>query len=270
MLRNRFALGRRLTIRSRLATVFVLGALAPADGSRVFAAPPFKSPCIVALGDSTTFGYSVEDSYPKQLEHALQQQGRAARVVNAGVNNDTTQGALRRLKKDVLRHEPDVVLIQFGLNDQTMRLYQRPQDVVSYVALAEFARNLRSLVQKTRERGATPILMTPNPMIWTAALEHHYPEGPHLDPPHGGNRLLAEYVTTVKQIAADAQVPIVDVFAAYQPVEESDTEKIETYYLPDGVHPSEKGYALNVKLLLPEVLKALRNQSTDEEIACRR
>jgi lysophospholipase L1-like esterase len=246
-----------------------IGVVLPIAAHRASAdEPAVQEPlCIVCLGDSTTFGYSVDANYPKQLEQRLTgKEGLSVRVVNAGVNNDTTQGALKRLEKDVLAHRPDVVLIQFGLNDQTMRLYQKPEEITPYVALESFAENLKSIVQRVQRQGASPILLTPNLMIWTDTLEHHYPDGPYLDPPHGGNRLLAEYVTKVKDVAAAERVPVIDVFAAYDDLQKDESQHISEYFLPDGVHPSARGYALNVDLVVPQLRKMLRGRADDRKM----
>ena len=54
---------------------------------------------IVALGASNTYGKGVarNQAYPAQLEAILRAKGANVRVVNAGINGDTTEGMLQRL-----------------------------------------------------------------------------------------------------------------------------------------------------------------------------
>lgn len=54
---------------------------------------------IVALGTSNTRGRGVspQQSYPAQLQAMLRAKGENARVINMGVNGDTTAGMLARL-----------------------------------------------------------------------------------------------------------------------------------------------------------------------------
>jgi acyl-CoA thioesterase-1 len=54
---------------------------------------------IVALGTSNTYGQGVarNEAYPAQLQAQLKSRGIDARVINAGVNGDTTKGMLLRL-----------------------------------------------------------------------------------------------------------------------------------------------------------------------------
>lgn len=54
---------------------------------------------IVALGTSNTRGRGIppQQSYPAQLQAVLRAKGDNVRVINMGVNGDTTAGMLRRL-----------------------------------------------------------------------------------------------------------------------------------------------------------------------------
>ncbi|MGB0653381.1 MAG: GDSL-type esterase/lipase family protein [Thermoplasmatota archaeon] len=69
---------------------------------------------IVAFGDSYTegTGASRAEAYPALMTQAL---GR--KVVNAGVNGETAQEAFPRLERDVLRHDPSLVIVEFGVNE---------------------------------------------------------------------------------------------------------------------------------------------------------
>src|SRR5258708_40038930 len=58
---------------------------------------------IVALGASNTYGKGVArgQDYPAQLQAMLRARGYAARVINAGINGDTTGGMASRLDSAV-------------------------------------------------------------------------------------------------------------------------------------------------------------------------
>ena len=107
--------------------------------------------------------------------------------------------------------------------------------------------------------------MTPNPMCWTPTLERHYPEGPYLDPPRGGNLLLQEYVKTVRRISPAENVPLVDIFQAYEDFENTSGRPMEELFLDDGVHPNERGYAMNVDRLMPEILRIVEQDSAFQQ-----
>jgi lysophospholipase L1-like esterase len=77
-------------------------------------------PVVIALGDSCTFGYRVdqEQTYPAQLETWLRARGRpGASVVNYGVPGYSSFQGRRLLERILARHRPDVVLLAFGAND---------------------------------------------------------------------------------------------------------------------------------------------------------
>jgi len=78
---------------------------------------------LVCLGDSLTSGLRLDKSgtYPGFLA-----EDTGLSVINAGVANDTAADALARVERDVLAHEPDVVLIMIGGNDY---LYETPREV---------------------------------------------------------------------------------------------------------------------------------------------
>ena len=73
---------------------------------------------IVAFGDSATAGYLVahNEAYPAQLQAALRKKGYDAIVENAGVNGDTTAGALARFDA-AIGPDTDIAIVEFGVND---------------------------------------------------------------------------------------------------------------------------------------------------------
>ncbi len=90
-----------------LFAAFLLGG-APADAATV-----------VALGASNTYGKGVarNEAFPAQLEAILRAKGSSVRVMNAGINGDTTEGMLRRLDS-VVPNGTSAVILQPGGNDR--------------------------------------------------------------------------------------------------------------------------------------------------------
>jgi len=77
---------------------------------------------IIALGDSSTFGYGVrrEEAYPQRLERALAKRfpGRVVEVLNAGTPGWSSGNGVAFLVSEGLSWKPDVVLVSFGYNEQ--------------------------------------------------------------------------------------------------------------------------------------------------------
>jgi lysophospholipase L1-like esterase len=77
---------------------------------------------IIALGDSFTWGDKIASSdstWPAQLEQRLQRERPRVRfeVVNLAENGFTTVNAAEMLRRVGWQFEPDVVIVQFYLND---------------------------------------------------------------------------------------------------------------------------------------------------------
>jgi len=88
---------------------------------------------IVCLGDSITFGLEVDDqyTYPAQLQSILNNSsGRPlnAEVINAGVWGFSSRQGLVYLEQRLLKYEPDLVILEFGINDGQSSLMARYPD----------------------------------------------------------------------------------------------------------------------------------------------
>src|SRR5882762_11615724 len=126
---------------------------------------------IVALGASNTYGKGVarNQAYPAQLEAILRAKGSDVRVVNAGINGDTTEGMLGRLDRAV-PNGTSAVILQPGGNDRRKGRPDRTADIQSRLS----ARSI-------------PVIMLGNSML--RGLPHQ-PDGQHLTPE--GYHMLAE------------------------------------------------------------------------------
>jgi lysophospholipase L1-like esterase len=89
-----------------------------ADRDYPYAKPPGVRR-IVSLGDSYTVGYEVEneETFSQVLERELAARGFAVEVLNAGVSGYSTAEQLLYLERELLRYDPDVVLVTFYGND---------------------------------------------------------------------------------------------------------------------------------------------------------
>lgn len=82
---------------------------------------------IISIGDSVTFGPGVdsEDTYPKRLEKILNTKFplRKFEVINAGVLGYSSYQGLNYLKRDIIKYQPDLITVHFGLNDGVFSVY---------------------------------------------------------------------------------------------------------------------------------------------------
>ena len=211
------------------------------------------TPVIVAFGDSTTAPRGALRVYADILRDELPKRGIRAEVVNAGVGGNHTAAARKRFQRDVLNRRPDVVIVQFGINDAAVDVWKKPPATKPRVPLKQYETNLRFFLESIRKTGAKPILMTPNPLRWTPKLKKLYGKAPYdANDEEGFNALLKEYAEKVREIAKDENVPLIDIWNAMQPNADA--------LLLDGMHPNTEGQALVADRLLPKIHGILRGE----------
>lgn len=93
---------------------------------------------------------------------------RGCRVVNQGVGDETTAQGLLRLRRDVLDLEPDLVVIQFGVNDlKSVGVLPDEAGRIERQCVA----NLRRMVEAIRGGGGEVVLLTVFP-VGEASIAH--------------------------------------------------------------------------------------------------
>ena len=104
----------------------------------------------VAFGDSITDGYGVPRGFVSYLTLKISAAipNLDLATFNTGMSGDTSQGGLYRLGRDVLNHNPDLVTINFGVND-----------AFSGISEQKFSENLGEMVSRIREAGCERILL---------------------------------------------------------------------------------------------------------------
>ena len=159
------------------------------------------------------------------------------RIVHAG-NLGTLGRGLDNQRFDnlVLDHDPDAVFIMFGMND----CGGGPGGVDTY------DRNLTTTINRTKEHGALPIVLTQNEVIY---------------PDSGGRFALPLYMKRAAEVAEREQVPFADCFALWQPLKEDQTRLAA--YLNDAIHPNLAGHRLFAKAMLQALWPAAAEHVSD-------
>lgn len=125
-------------------------------GPEVERAKPEGTFRIACVGDSHTFGYGVDEgqSWPDHLRALLRERDpeRPIEVLNCGVNAYDTLQELLWTRASVLPFEPDLVLLQYHVNDAAARGVKRleppPRDLLldlSHPARGGWVGSLRSV-----------------------------------------------------------------------------------------------------------------------------
>jgi len=210
-----------------------------------FAADPQPSQRIVSLGDSITKGVrpgvTDKETFSYYLQQELNSPTSPVEVRNVGIGGERTDQALKRLDKDVLALKPRIVLIMYGHNDSYVDAgAKQPR-----ISPAEYADNLRQLVERLRKADAQPILMTPP--AYSTGNKNGIGDDPDI--------LLEQYARTVRDVADELKVPLVDHYALWRK-RRDDGEEIRNL-TTDGYHPNPTGHKLLSETILPTLRKTL-------------
>ena len=185
--------------------VFLFASFSLAGGS---------SPVILAFGNSLTAGFGVPDdqSYPSRLQNILIQNGYPHKVVNGGVSGDTTAGGVRRIKW-LMKHAPDIVILELGANDGLRGL-----------SLKEMESNLEQIIGVC-EMGGARVLLTGMKV-----------------PPNYGEEYAVEFEKVFIRLAEKHSLSLVPFFL-------EDVAGVREHTQSDGIHPLGSGYSIVVQTI---------------------
>ena len=141
---GRVLLGRLALRYSRTIWLLPLFLLYAGGGEVVHQALPVDAR-VLAFGDSVTYGTGAGrgEDYPSRLRART-----GWNVINAGIPGDTATRARDRLAPLLLKHAPDMVIIELGGND-----FLRKQNVNTVIAA------LRSIIRQSQDAGAVTVLV---------------------------------------------------------------------------------------------------------------
>jgi len=179
---------------------------------------------IVCFGDSITAGYAVRRGFPSFLLESLRQRFPDSKIemINSGISGDTSQDGLSRLDWAVLSYEPDLVTINFGINDCVLGL-----------SLEEYEMNLVEMVRRIRAGPDSEILL-----LSSQPLE---------SPPY--DQRVLDYYQTVERVAKEMNVGFVDVYGAWMKRVRAGMP-LGSLILPGLDHPNEAGYRIIAEELM--------------------
>ena len=110
----------------------------------------------VCLGDSIT----AEDIYPRILRRVFAHYHPEAKftVINSGVAGDTASDKPEKLTDRVLKYQPTVVSVMYGMNE-TINQWRTGQPKATVEE--NYRRNLTYITHTLKEKGVTVLLMSP-------------------------------------------------------------------------------------------------------------
>jgi len=209
---------------------------------------------IVAFGDSVTHGaLSIgEINYETVYWNLLRKKILNVRnyvpvnVINAGIGGVSARTSVNRLDAQVLSHNPDLIIVCFGLND-----VNGPLDT--------YLSSLETIFEKCTASGADVIFMTPNMMNTyvspNTAPEHMEYAAITADYQNSGKMDL--YITSAVQLAEKMNVTVCDCYSQWKILSESqDTTQLLANYIN---HPTKEMHQLFADMLFEIIFKDTPN-----------
>lgn len=208
---------------------------------------------IVAFGNSVTATRkTVKQVFAQRLPASLSKEAISAKIINSGVpgshsgrlaDNDVikVKHALERLKTDVLDHHPDLVLVDFGINDAAIDVRKGE----ARIPLPDFKRNMEYMVKEMQQNGIKVVLMTPNA--------------------RGGNRKislnkdLANYADVILALSKKYKTGFVDNFKMFMEFPAKSGESLDSLLL-DGIHPNDRGHEMMAELITQEIVRLYKKE----------
>ncbi len=231
------------------------------EGAETAENPPEGTFRIICVGDSVTFGVpvtlnTVENTFAKQLERLIDDRlGKdKVQVMNAGTPGYTSFQGLRQLKHHLLTYKPDLLIIQYGLNDSspavgqtdkeqmtrseaTLSLYNLLSKSALCCAVVTFLRQHRGNVEMANDglQRVPPVDFKKNALVFKALGRLHGFECLFIRPVRFENGVLS----TIESHQPPANSKIVDMLSAFRKYSGSTADLFH-----DNCHLTPEGHAL--------------------------
>ena len=192
------------------------------------------------FGDSICFGQgvSVHKTWVVQISRALENSISNLNITtqNPSINGNTTRMALERMPFDVQSHKPDIVFIQFGLNDCN---YWETDNGCSRVSVDAFKNNINEMIDRCFGFGAKHVMLGTN----------HPTTRTRVNLPHvkfsfeTSNQQYNQILREINHSRAD--IDLLDADSAFKnALSNTNNIKLSDLLLEDGLHLSELGHKI--------------------------
>ncbi len=178
---------------------------------------------LVFHGHSVPAGYfktpvvNTLEAYPYQVLRALKAEYPFAviNIINTSIGGENSESGAKRFETEVLNHKPDVLFIDYALNDQGIGLERAKMAWEKMVSIA-------------LKKGIKVVLMSPSPDQRINILE--------------ANTVLEHHAAQIKRLSEKYGIGFVDSYRMFQQRVVSG-EHI-TKYMSQVNHPNENGHEL--------------------------
>ena len=201
------------------------------------------------FGDSICFGQyvSTDKVWTTNISRYLSESHEYSDVLTqvTAVNGETSREALARLSHCVTSHVPDLVWIQFGLNDSN---YWKTDFGAPRVSIASYSANTEEMIERCLLSGSKKIMIATNHQV-TKTLDHEPLSRKYIDNAQRYNEAIRELFSS----SNSSRLELVDMEIGMKSKFDDPSE----YLLTDGVHLNQVGHAAYFELAIPVVSAAL-------------
>jgi len=197
---------------------------------------------IIFFGDSISYGQLVnkDKTWVERLKRKVE--NKNINIINSSVCGDTTRLALLRIHHWVQELKPDIVFIQFGINDSN---YWQTDKGLQRVSERSFKANIEEIVVRVKHFNTKKIFLLTNlPTLKILKINNkdiHQNIG------------VKKYNIIIRNCAKELNITLIDI----EEVLKNMNKDLETYLLDDGVHLSEEGHDFYYKCVYPYIEDAI-------------
>jgi lysophospholipase L1-like esterase len=166
----------------------------------------FKTPTVNTLA---SYPYlvlkEIKSAYPMTVVN----------VINTSIGGENSESGLKRFEADVLTHKPDVLFIDYALNDRGMGLER-----------AKIA--WEKMIRLALEKNIKVILLTPSPDQRVDIKDDL--------------SILDQHANQIKELAKSFQIGLIDTYGLYKNKVKSGNNLVD--FMSQVNHPNEKGHQM--------------------------
>lgn len=219
---------------------------------------------IAFLGDSVTQGcFEIYRTGPDTLETVYDKKSSyemalyemlcvlfpsvPVNIINAGISGDRALRGVNRVERDVVRHNPDLTVVCYGLNDCRW----------TETSLDDYVNSLRGIFEQIQRTDSELIFMTPNMM--NTKVSYHVTDPFFIDicedtAKKQNSGLFDKHIDAARELCREMNVTVCDCYAIWKKLYESGVDVTEL--LSNKVnHPTRE---MN-KLFAVELLRTMFN-----------
>jgi lysophospholipase L1-like esterase len=163
-------------------------------------------------------------------------------MINASIGGTTAKNSLVRLESQVLKHEPDLVIVCFGLNDVNG-------------SLEDYVDSLKTIFKRCKDDGLDVIFMTPNMLNTSVAddtPEEYYNYAIKTAEMQNGGR-MDNFIYSAVDLASKYKIPVCDCYSKWKEI--SKTHDVTTLLINRINHPTSEMHQLFATSLFDMIIK---------------